>query len=98
MRSGAKKWLAWMLHCFPIMKKQPADAKTPLRAAPADAPERPGACLSYDELLDLALELTFPASDPIAVNDGCAVDDGRRASEREAGNTGAPRPRGRARD
>jgi hypothetical protein len=33
----------------------------------ADAPE-PGAAVSAETILDLALEYTFPASDPIAVD------------------------------
>lgn len=34
-------------------------------------PDRP----AYDDLLDAALEYTFPASDPISVDSGCARID-----------------------
>lgn len=53
---------------------------------------------SSDDLLDLAVECTFPASDPIAA--GCAEklaqqERERRASPREAGQPARERPSSR---
>jgi hypothetical protein len=50
-----------------------------LPATPGDASEPLGHAPSYDAILDLALECTFPGSDPIAVEEACrsAAHDGR---------------------
>ena len=50
------------------------DEQAPLGAAP-----------SYDEMLDVAVQYTFPASDPIAVDGG-----GRHRPEREEGAPKGP--------
>ena len=50
------------------MKKTVAPEDAPLRATPGNAPAPLGEAPSEDRLLDIALEYTFPASDPIAVD------------------------------
>jgi predicted component of type VI protein secretion system len=39
---------------------------------------------SYDEVLDVAVEYTFPASDPVAVESSCKDADRREDRERRA--------------
>jgi hypothetical protein len=49
-----------------------------------------GAHPSYDEILDVAVQYTFPCSDPIACDTCCAGAERRR--EREAGAPFGPGP------
>jgi hypothetical protein len=73
------------------MKREAIDAWNPPRdpeteaatlpATPGDSPAPLGDAPSYDAILDAALQLTFPGSDPISVEDACrsASQDGRIA-------------------
>jgi hypothetical protein len=56
-----------MSHDHPIPR---APGDDPAVGSPM-LPDRP----AYDDLLDAALEYTFPASDPISVDSGCARID-----------------------
>jgi hypothetical protein len=64
------------------MKQDRRDAdENEFPATPGDAPAPLGDAPSYDTILDRALELTFPGSDPISVQDACraaAQDEERR--------------------
>jgi hypothetical protein len=60
---------------------EPAESS---RATPGDSPAPLGSRPSEEALLDLALECTFPASDPIAVDPAQVERAGRRGgAERE---------------
>jgi hypothetical protein len=62
------------------MKRFAEDAfPWPTCTTPGDAPAPLGEAPSYDQILDVALEFTFPGSDPIAVQTACedAERDGR---------------------
>ena len=65
--------------------KQPTATSESTSAAPGDQQAPLGTEPSYDDLLDLAVEYTFPCSDPVAVQQGCdAAGLRERAARREA--------------
>ena len=46
---------------------------------------------SYDDVLDVAVQYTFPCSDPIAIQECCAAAQGRKADAgREEGEPKGP--------
>jgi hypothetical protein len=57
-------------------------------ALPRDEQEPLGVHPSYDDVLDVAVQYTFPCSDPIAV-DGCCADIDQKM-QREEGQPGGP--------
>lgn len=68
---------------FPSTENPPA-ARTPEAQAPL------GPDPSYDEVLDVAVQYTFPCSDPVAVQE-CSAADGRTVHpEREEGQPKGP--------
>jgi len=67
---------------FPSTEQPPAegDAQAPLGSNP-----------SYDDVLDVAVQYTFPCSDPIAVVESCSSAEGRAPHpEREEGQPKGP--------
>jgi hypothetical protein len=64
----------------------------PLPAAPPEDNEQAplGAQPSYDDVLDVAVQYTFPASDPIAVVESSAAGGARVRPEREEGAEKGP--------
>jgi hypothetical protein len=61
---------------------------TSTSAAEAQAPLGPEP--SYDDVLDVAVQYTFPCSDPIAVQECCGGAIARREAEREEGAPKGP--------
>ena len=66
------------------MSPFPTTANPPTREA-AERQEPLGSEPSYDDVLDVAVQYTFPASDPIAVADCCS-----HHPEREEGHAKGP--------
>jgi hypothetical protein len=64
--------------------------QNPPRSAP-DAQAPLGPSPSYDDVLDVAVQYTFPCSDPIAVEECCSAANGRALHpEREEGGACGP--------
>ena len=66
-------------HPFPTSEARPA---------PAEEQEPLGARPSYDDVLDVAVQYTFPCSDPISVDSCCAGIDEKM--QREEGEPRGP--------
>lgn len=49
-----------------------------------------GPAPSYDDVLDVAVQYTFPCSDPIAVEECCTASGSRARSQREEGHVKGP--------
>ncbi|HET8748856.1 MAG TPA: hypothetical protein VFM98_24905 [Ramlibacter sp.] len=59
-------------------------------ARPADAQAPLGPNPSYDDVLDVAVQYTFPCSDPVAVQECSAADGHMPHPEREEGQPKGP--------